>query len=31
VAFRSSSLTDNRIPPGEIAGLTWFGGSLAVI
>jgi len=31
LSFRSASLTDNRIPPEEIPGLSWFGGSLVVV
>jgi len=31
LSFRSASLIDNRIPPEEIPGLSWFGGSLVVV
>lgn len=31
LSFRSASLTDNRIPPEEIPGISWFGGSLVVV
>jgi hypothetical protein len=31
ISFRSASLTDNKIPPGEIVGLSWVGGSLIVV
>ena len=31
LSFRSASLTDSRIPPEEIPGLSWFGGSLVVV
>jgi hypothetical protein len=31
LSFRFASITDNRIPPEEIPGLSWFGGSLVVV
>jgi len=31
LSFRSASMTDNRIPPEGIPGLSWFGGTLIVV
>ncbi len=31
ISFRSPSATDDAVPPGEIRGLSWFGGSLVAV
>ena len=31
ISFRSESVTDDDVPPGEIPGLSWFGGSLVAV